>query len=950
MSPRSSWQSVDALFEAALKRPADERDAFLSEATARPEVQARVKSLLERYESLGDFMEASVLDAVGYASEGLEDEALEGGTPRRPADRSGETIGPFRLRKQIGRGGSGVVYRAERRDGFDQEVALKLLTRPANAGAVLDRFATEQQVLAGLTHPNVAQIFDGGATDDGFPYFVMEYVDGDPLDTYCDNRFLWVRERLQLFLDVADAVQHAHRNLVVHRDLKPSNVLVTEDGRPKLLDFGIAKILDEEAPGLTRTGERWMTPEYAAPEQVLGEGITTATDVYQLGVVLYELLTGHRPYRPKARSVYEIERAVCEDAPTPPSTVVTHESTDDDPTGESSTPDPVRVSEARGTDLATLRRTLRGDLDAIIMQALRKEPDARYSSVEAFVDDIRRYLDGQPVTARRGTWRYQAKKFVRRHAAGVAASIAVVLLLLIGGIYHTHQVALERDRAQAEARRATTVSAFLTDLFQASDPHRAHGDSLTAQDLLNRGIAGVDSLSGQPTVQANLLTTFGTAYRNAGRYDRALPLLEQALAVHRDQAALSDSSLASLLHHLALTYRDRGSYETADSLLQASIALHRRRSDSSAIAADLSARAYVLRLQGRYEKAEAHIRNALSLQETLHTQPNADRAESLYILGSVLAGQGRYGDAIPVYHRALSILDTVFDGPHYEKISAMNNLGIAHKERGTYETARLWYNRSLDMARSIYDEQHPEVTNTKLNLSTLLAAMDRHDEAVAIRKEADDALRKRYGDDHPRVATALHNTGHLYRRMDAPDAAIESFRDALAIKRNHFEGAHSSTANTLNSLGALLRREGRYDEASRYLTEALSMRRATLNENHPSIASTLQNLGHLYAAQGACETAVPYYREARAVRTHARGADHWLTADSTGDLGACLFELGRYADAEEHLVRAHDIFQSVGNRPRFLRQARQRLIDLYQSWNRPGDARHYEALLAAPNA
>jgi len=239
-----SWQSVDALFEATLDRPADERDAFLSEATARPEVRARVRSLLERHASLDDFLERPILDAAGYTPDELETAGVGDLLPRRLPDRRGETIGPFHLCERVGRGGTGVVYRAERRDGFDQEVALKLLSRPADAGAILDRFATEQQVLAGLTHPNVAQIFDGGATDDDSPYFVMEYVDGDPLDTYCDNRFLSVWERLQLFLAVADAVQHAHRNLVVHRDLKPSNILVTEDGRPKLLDFGIAKILD----------------------------------------------------------------------------------------------------------------------------------------------------------------------------------------------------------------------------------------------------------------------------------------------------------------------------------------------------------------------------------------------------------------------------------------------------------------------------------------------------------------------------------------------------------------------------------------------------------------------------------------------------------------------------------------------------------------------------------
>ena len=460
------WTLVDALFDAALDCPPGERDTFLQDACNDADVRAIVLDLLANTEE-----ETSLLDVPANQRDGAFwtefAETLDAAFDLEA--RRGERIGPYRLGPAVGRGGSSVVYRAHRADGtFDQTVALKLLARRGDSRSILNRFTHERQVLAGLTHPNIAQIYDGGATEDGQPYFVMEYVDGEPLDRYCDDRQLTVDERLTLFATVADTVHHAHRNLVVHRDLKPSNILVTDDGTPKLLDFGIAKVLGEEAPGLTRTGERWMTPEYAAPEQVTGTAITTGTDVYQLGVVLYELLTGHRPYRPEARSVYEIEQAVCEDAPTRPSTVVTRTVGAADDT---TTPD--AVSAARSTDPADLQRILRGDLDAIVLKALRKEPEARYASAEALVEDVRRYLDGRPVEAHRGSWAYRSRKFVLQHATGVITA-ALVLLLAVGfGLYHTQRLTAERDRAQREAETSTRVTQFMASLFRQSSPFEA---------------------------------------------------------------------------------------------------------------------------------------------------------------------------------------------------------------------------------------------------------------------------------------------------------------------------------------------------------------------------------------------------------------------------------------------------------------------------------------------
>ena len=447
-SPRCA--EADVLFDQALDLPPEERSAFLNAACDGDAVlRQTVETLLfhaEADEVRAGFPEG-FLEKKPLGLDGLLRQVAEGLEEELEDPLKGQRIGPYRITDEVGRGGMGVVYRAERIEGpFSQQVAIKVLPRGRDTAALLRRFEQEQRVLALLDHPHIARLLDGGLTEGGRPYFVMEYVDGEPLDAYCDRHRLSIGKRLRLFLAVCEAVQYAHQNLVVHRDLKPSNILVAapteEGGQPalasrglqvKLLDFGIAKLLSGEGasgPGeiLTRTGERLLTPEYAAPEQIRGEAVTTATDVYGLGVLLYELLTGQRPCHTTGRSRYEVEQAVCKTEPTRPSVAVTRPVVE---TGAAThgEPSPEAVGRARRLRVDQLQRTLRGDLDAICLKALRKEPEARYASVEALADDLRRYATGLPVQARRGSVGYRARKFVRRHRWGVAAAAVFVLLL-----------------------------------------------------------------------------------------------------------------------------------------------------------------------------------------------------------------------------------------------------------------------------------------------------------------------------------------------------------------------------------------------------------------------------------------------------------------------------------------------------------------------------------------
>ncbi|MGH9162450.1 MAG: serine/threonine-protein kinase, partial [Vicinamibacteraceae bacterium] len=382
---------------------------------------------------------------------------------------SGDRLGPYAIVKEIGHGGMGAVYLAERQDGqFEQRVALKLLEHDTTRASVVQRFEQERRILAALNHPGIARLFDGGATSDGRPYFVMEYVDGMPIDRYCDDRRLTVDQRLRLFTKVGEAVQHAHRNLVVHRDLKPSNILVTANGEVKLLDFGIAKVLDAGVAhaSAAHTNTRVMTPAYASPEQLRGETVTTASDIYQLGLLLYELLTGRRPYGRYERTPHELERAISETAPLPPSTAVTGGDTSRDrrtgPVADGEGSFPEIASRRGGTTPERLRRRLSGDLDTMVLMALRKEPERRYATVAQMTEDVLRHLSGLPVRARPDTLGYRTSKFVRRHARAVAG-VAAALILVVGiAGYYTTRLAVARDRARLEAEKAAQVSQILT--------------------------------------------------------------------------------------------------------------------------------------------------------------------------------------------------------------------------------------------------------------------------------------------------------------------------------------------------------------------------------------------------------------------------------------------------------------------------------------------------------
>jgi eukaryotic-like serine/threonine-protein kinase len=833
------WRLVNEIFHEADGLAPDERGAFLGMACAGDaELRREVEELLG---SLGETRGNKLFSTI--IAEEAESLLDDGGGEAAALDRR---VGSYRLTELIGRGGMAEVYRAVRDDDeFQQEVAVKLVRGGMLSSFMLSRFRHERQILASLEHPNIARLFDGGTTEDGQPYFVMELIEGRPVNEYCEQERLTVRARLELFRKVCAAVQHAHSNLVVHRDLKPSNILVTKDGAPKLLDFGIAKLLNPKTSQAATTvaqtlpAVRLMTPDYASPEQVRGDPVTTATDVYSLGAVLYELLTGEKPHRFKDHTLAEIERVICE--------------------GEVARPS--EAAARRPGAPPRLRRELAGDLDNIVLTAMRKEPERRYASAEQLSEDVRRHLEGRPVRARQDTLGYRAGKFVRRHRAGVAAASAAVVLLVAFAAMMTAQaarVARERDRANA-------LAGFLVRLFEVSDPGEARGNSITARELLDRGAVRIrNELRDQPEGQAALLDTMGSVYRKLGLYDSALPLAEEALRVRREVYGGLHPEVAESLSHLAEVYHARGDFKAAEPL----------------------------------------YREALDMRRRLFGGEHADVAASLNALGLFLKDKGEYPEAEALLREALDTRRRLFGVEHPAVAESLNELGVLLKKRGDFKAAEPLYREALTIRARTLGEDHPAVAETTNNLATLLDSAERYAEAEPLARQALALYRRVLGPEHPHVAVSLSNLGGLLKRRGDMDGAEAHYREALAMMRKLNGAEHPEVAIAINNLGSLMRDRGDYGEAERLFREALDMRRRVLPPSHPSMATGLQNLASTLILKGDARSAEPLLREAVEVAARAYTPDHWMVSETRSAYGACLSKLGRRREAEEHLLAA----------------------------------------------
>ena len=824
-------------FERALELETAPRDAFLRTLDADDaDLAGRVRGLLVAHAQTGSGLESPVSLAFGA------DEASDRWIGRR--------VGVYDIVRRIGMGGMGAVYEAVRDDDqFRKRVAIKLLRAQAVGDTAVRRFRRERQILATLQHPHIATLLDGGVTADGHPFFAMEFVEGEPLTSWCDARALPIAARLALFRQVCSAVQFAHQSLVVHRDLKPQNILVTTEGQVKLLDFGIAALLPSALDGadqapLTRAGARALTPDYASPEQLLGLPIGTRSDVYSLGVVLYELLCGKRPFEMRGKSAAEVERLVSEVTPTRPSAAITEERV-------------AHLSERTG---ARARMRLAGDLDAIVLKALRTEPERRYGSAEELSADILAHLTGRPVSARPDSLGYRLGKLVRRRRAETGAVSLAVLAIVGGSLVALRQARVadrERVRAQQEQERATEVTRFLTSMLGAADPG-SFGRDVKVREVLDSAAIAANALASRPALESEIRMIMGGTWLALGEHAIAEAQYRLAVAAHGRAVPAGGRGTATALSQLAMAIEFQGRFAEADSVLRIADTLFARHGfeDDESRISHLDNRGRLLNYLGNTKEAEVVLQEALALQ--LRRTPRND---------SSLA-------------------------------SSYANLAVMQSDLGRNQSAE-----------------------------TLLIA------GVA-------AARRAYGSSHPLVAAILSPLASVQERAGSTAQAESTFRETIAMRRELLGDEHPDLAWSMYNFADFLINAKRYAESASYSRQVLALRGRSIQDSHPIVPASMILLGRALDGLDSLHAGGRWLREALAVRKTTYPPGHFLLASSEGYIGAHLALEGRFQEAEAILLRSEaQLVAARGEGAPIVRDARQRLVTLYERWEKP-DAAH----------
>ncbi len=875
------WDRLQSLFHAAVELPPDEQRAFLTAGcTDDPSLVDDALSLLA-----ADAKGGSLLDR-GVAV--VAQQVFRSASYTPDSDR----FGPYRLTRLLGEGGMGVVYLAER-DDLGTEAAVKIMRDAWLSPSRRERFAAEQRTLAQLNHPLIARLFDADTLADGTPWFVMEYIEGVPLTTYCATHSASLTRRLELFRSVCEAVQHAHQHLIIHRDLKPSNILVTRDGGVKLVDFGIAKQLDtlEAAGDQTRTGHRLMTPAYAAPEQLRGGRVGIHTDVYSLGVILYELLSATLPFDPGDKTADELATAIDERPPERPSLLV-------------------RGGLWPGGDGTAPSMSEWGDLDVLCLTAMHHDSRRRYATVDLLIRDIDHFLNREPLEARPDTLGYRLGKFVRRNREAVAAS-AIALTLVVGLVtFYTARLARARNDAVTEAARARRIEDFTVGLFEGGDRAAGPSDSLRAVSLVDRGVRDARTLDGEPAVQADLYLTLGGIYQKLGKFARADSLISLGLERKRALYGPSNPEVASALVALGLLRVAQAQFPDAERLVREAldVTIRTRPPDHPDVAKVNAALGRVLQERGAYDAAIPVLDEVVRIDEATHTRP-ADVGASLSALADAHYYAGHYAIADSLNTRVLAIYHTIYGDRHPMVAEILGNLGASQFDRGNYTDAE---------------------------------RLDR--QALAI----DQAF---YGADHYKTAADLTNLGRALTFENRFDEATVVLTQALSIRERVFGPVHPMVASTLNELGNIAYQHDRFIEAERYFGRMLSIYRTIYGDHHYLIALATSNLATAKMGQKDYVAAERLYRDALRRYSESQGPDHLNVGIARIKLGRCLLRQRRFADAEQETHAGYDILvkqtnPSIG----FLQNARKDLSIEYDSLGQRELSARFRAAYGAESA
>jgi eukaryotic-like serine/threonine-protein kinase len=947
--------TLQEIFEHLIGLEQAQREEYLASACGdNAALRKEVEALLRAHDGAAKFLASPTAGSLADSAP-TADSSAAATLAAAIRESPGTRIGPYRLLQLIGEGGFGSVFMAEQEKPVARRVALKIIKLGMDTHQVVARFEQERQALAMMDHPNIAKVLDAGATDTGRPFFVMELVKGDPIAEYADKHNMSIEERLALFAQVCNAVQHAHTKGIIHRDIKPSNVLVsTQDGRPhaKVIDFGIAKATASKLTEKTLFTEHRQligTPEYMSPEQAEGSlDIDTRTDVYSLGVLLYELLTGTTPFTSqelRSAAFAEIQRIIREVEPPKPSTRLSNNAQT-----------LASVAARRQIEPKRLGTLVRGELDWIVMKALEKDRQRRYETPSGLAADIQRYLTGEAVVAAPPSTAYRFKKFVKRNRVMVSAGSAVAAALLIGVVAFAWQfkvasdqrdIAVQAERAEAEQRKAaesaqaeavdqkskaeaqeaeakkqaaiaSAVVKFQSDMLAAVDPANLPKDPATGEPLkdgitvvqaLEAARKAIDegSLKDSPLVEAGVRTTIGDTFVSLGRYEDAVPVLRRALEIRKANYPEGSLEIAQSMDRLSDPLSLLSNLKEAEQLLREALAIQRRALPASdpSVGTAMNNLAQILLLQGNYSEAESLLREAVQLEAPIADNPGLARTYDN--LAKTLTALNKLEEAEEFMRQALQTRLAAFPAGHPEIALGQNNLATTLMSAKKFAEAEQLYKESLATSRATLPAQHPDIASTMSSLGNALRSQGKLDEAERVYRESLAMRRAILPRGHDSIASSLIGLGFLLKEMNKLDEAEPLYREALAIRRESLAAGHPSIALSLNNLAVLLKDQDKFDEAEPLHRESLAIRRAALPAGHPDIAVSLNNLAVLLKDMGKLDEAEPLYREALAIRREALPAGHPSIAVSLNNLAVLLKDQNNLAEAEPILHEALEI-------------------------------------------
>ena len=816
-------------------------------------------------------------------------------------------IGRYHLLQRIGEGGMGEVWLAEQKEPVRRRVALKLVKAGMNTREVIARFESERQALALMDHPAIAKVLDAGSTSQGAPYFVMEYVAGVPITTYCDNHCLSTRDRLELFMRVCDGVQHAHQKAIIHRDLKPSNILVTEvDGKamPKIIDFGVAKALTQRLTAntmFTQVGDMIGTPEYMSPEQAYssGEDIDTRTDVYSLGIIFYELLAGMPPLELRKVAFEEFLRRLREEDPPKPSTKLR-------------TQDPATSTELarrRQTEPPALAKQMRGELDSIALKALEKDRSRRYGSPSDFAADIGRYLRNEPVLAVPPSLAYRARKFARRYRVALATACAFALVLIVAAVVSIRQ----GIRANREAAVAQAVNDFLQSdlLAQASAYNQSKPDpNITVRTVLDRAAQRVNGrFDHEPEVEAAIRETIGQTYQELGQYAESRKQLERALGLYRQILGPRNAKTLKTINDLAHTARDQGKYSEAESLYDQSLPICRQvlgpehpetlRAMTGLAATDSD--------QRKYTEAEGLYSQALEIGRRALGPDHSETLKAMNGLAGTYFAEGKYAQAESLFSQALETRRRVSGPEHPATLLALNNLGNTYEAEGKNAAAEDLYREALEVRRRVLGPEHPDTLYSATSLASVEISQAKYASAEVLFRQVVEAQRRVLGPEHPDTLYATHGLAVAYDDEGKYAEAGVLFSQTLEAMRRVLGPEHPFTLTAMANLGEVYEHEEKYAESEALFKQNIEIRERVLGPENSSTLATVSDLALLYLRQGKYALAETYAARALAGRRHASGSQNPDTMAAESDLALVYIGQGKFADSE---ALAHEALET----------------------------------------